>query len=326
MAGLVALGAMSLWRSCVGPNPLPGVKIVVPALWTFALLGLLPLHWRLCVDERGVWRRRFLFWDLWSWDYFARGRLRYGPRDRSIMDPSRQWGRRVLSLANLAAADREQAWNQIADVWHPAEPPMPESLEFRYGEFLRRNPVRLDSEGIRVGKPGTHVRYTWQEVESLDLARLRHDRPDFQELTLRLPDRVVKVHRVPMFGFITENWKDVEADVLAPFLLEHVPGDRQRVRAVFDAPRTRHEYKWQMEAARERTNNAWSCLVGMGICIALGLALYEAIGSDGVFRFLALMCPFGIRFGAMYSQEKQLLSQLEAGGEPVDEFAASASE
>src|SRR5262245_41855020 len=87
--GHAALGAVVLGALTLGP-------------------ALVVLRQLLRVDLDGVSRRRFLSWDLWSWEAFATGQIQQGPALDSFVDPKKPVWRRHLFLEFLA--DEDRAW------------------------------------------------------------------------------------------------------------------------------------------------------------------------------------------------------------------------
>jgi hypothetical protein len=81
-----------------------------------AVLAL--LHWRICVDEDGLSRRRFWNWDRWNWADFANGRIQKGHRF-ALIHFGRPWWRKRLDLDILDDRDREQvaAGSFTRDCW-----------------------------------------------------------------------------------------------------------------------------------------------------------------------------------------------------------------
>src|SRR5262245_7110528 len=77
---VVAL-ALVITTKAVGDNPRSWEEVAaVWAVLAVPLVGLPVLIFRhaLRVDDAGVWRRRFVRWDLWPWRAFAGGEIRDG--------------------------------------------------------------------------------------------------------------------------------------------------------------------------------------------------------------------------------------------------------
>ncbi len=285
--GLVLVGFASFWVNVVLPGRPPGAVAVPVVTWLLVPIGLLPLRWRIAIDEQGVWRRRLWRWELWSWEDFGSGRLKYGYYDHSLVDPGRPRFRRTLSLTYLTEADNEQVWQAIAAALQmPEVPPLPEAFEFRYGE-LWSQPVRMDASGLTIGKRCRARTYAWSEVESLELKRQRHERPDFRELILKLPGRKLHLHRGQQHGIETRNWKGVEPDALAGYLLAHVPVDRQMVMATAGPAVTERELETRLREARKNVREVFQMRVVFRL-MYLGLLLYSWWDRD--WRMLLVSC------------------------------------
>ncbi|MEX0679349.1 MAG: hypothetical protein WD063_19895 [Pirellulales bacterium] len=324
--GFLLIGVAAVWMNRVGlgpPNAKPAAQFVVSCV--IAAAGLLPLGWRLVVDERGVWRRRICRWELWSWDDFGSGRLKHGFHDRSLVDPERPWWRRTLSLGYLTEQDSEQVWKWIQLAWQPPKPDAcPEELHLRYGNLWRGRPVWLDAKGIRIGKGSTQRAYDWNDVELLEVRRRRHERPDFHTLRLKLPRRTVHLRRTMQYGIESRNWKGAEPEQLVGFLLAHVPADRQVVLATAEAPRTPRELEVRLKESRKQLRDVYwlrifivSCMVGLPVWGWFGLGWWRAL----VFGVM-LVLYFAV-FQFFYRQTQDAHEKLPRAGEGMSRPAGN---
>ena len=93
---------------------------IIPVL--LISLGLLAiLRWRICVDARGIARRRLVGWDLWPWEAFAQGEvLDSEAESTSYVLPRKPFWSRKLDLGLLEDADREQVETIIEGCWRRA--------------------------------------------------------------------------------------------------------------------------------------------------------------------------------------------------------------
>ncbi len=223
-------------------TPRTWAQVVVSDLTVLGLplLGVAVLTWRYAVrvDDRGVWRRRLVGWDLWPWEAFASGAVRTGTSKDSWVDPTRPWHRRYLLLEFLAEADRTALAERIRQVWRPAALALPEEVEVRCGLGDR---LRLSRHGIVVRRSGSEQDrfYRWYEVVQLRVTRVDHTRRDFRTLELELP-RETKLIRLKFEKF-GRSWEGPDAEVVLAFLQQYVPAERAQVTALTGPPRDRAE-------------------------------------------------------------------------------------
>jgi hypothetical protein len=92
------------WDHCAVTAAILGVPMLGGALLIFCQL--------LRVDDRGIWRRRLFFWDLWPWEAFTAGKVRQDFRKDSFVFPSNPWWNRNLTLELLQADDRAYLANR----------------------------------------------------------------------------------------------------------------------------------------------------------------------------------------------------------------------
>ncbi len=240
----------------------------------FALLVFRQL---LRVDERGVWRRRFLRWDLWPWEAFAGGEVRQGESQSCWVYPSKPWWNRVLALEFLEEKDREYLVGQIHRRWRPPpRPALPEELVVLW--WLRRW-ARLTWAGIYTGKgrrdAGTF--HPWSAMLQVRIIRLDHARRDCLgvECTLRQGTGPVALpHGLADLALPHEGWRRLwhgaDPELVAAFFERAVPADRLLVFAKKGTPRTLAEVDWRLgDLARIRRH----CRIIIGLCgtIAHGL-------------------------------------------------------
>src|SRR5687768_14057420 len=80
--GLILLIGVAIWVRVVLGRPFQAGNDVIPIVFLVPIIGgslalLVGVYrWRLRIDERGISRRRFRTWDLWSWDEFESGGIR----------------------------------------------------------------------------------------------------------------------------------------------------------------------------------------------------------------------------------------------------------
>jgi hypothetical protein len=238
--------------------------------------------------------------------------LKFGYGDRCFVDPARPFWRRKLSLANLTKADSDQVWKWISLVWQPAETTVPEVLELRVGNLLKRA-VRCDRSGIELGSGTRLQRFLWTEVILLEVEKVRHDRPDFRRLTFQLPSVKLVFFRNQQNGVEGRNWSGAEPDAIAQYLLAHVPENRQVVIAREDEPITPRELDVRLARARGKLREFKQMCWFLGALVAAVLAWF-AFNRD--WRFVAFLgfvvLQYSGVFWFIYRGQRDSLRKLEA--------------
>jgi hypothetical protein len=202
--------------------------------WMASAVALLVLtfRFRIRIDERGVWRRRFVRWDLWPWEAFEQGRVRNGKFGDQLTFPEKSWYWRTLSASFLGEADRDAFEAVVRKYRVPPPPPeLSEVVTLRRGLLMR---VELSAEGIRAG-PVDHEGelIPWSDVVRAEVVRATHDRPDFVTLTLHLPAPTKPVRLSRREG---QNWQGPDAEVIALYLRRHLRDSRFEVTALRGPP------------------------------------------------------------------------------------------
>lgn len=307
----ILLGFVVIWVNSVRLNPPLGSEFLPIGFWVTSAVGLLPLHWRLRVNTRGIARRRFLRWDLWPWEDFAAERLKFGYGDRCFVDPARPFWRRKLSLEVLTTADSDQVWKWISLVWQPAEIDVPAVLEVRVGSLFKRV-VRCDQDGIEVGRGTRLQRFTWSDVVSLEVEKLRHNRPDFRRLTLELPSIKLAFLRNQQNGVESRTWSGAEPEVIARYLLAHAPANRQVVTASQDDPISHRELEVRLTRAlgklREFKQMCWT-LTGLIAAALAGFAIAGEWRIVGILGFIVFQ--YALVFWVIYRRLRDGVRKLE---------------
>ncbi len=252
-----------------------------------------------------------LGWDLWSWEDFTSTHLKLGYTDRSLIDSTRPFGRRTLSLENLTDADSDSLWRWISLAWQPAKAPLPEMLEFRAGEFLKR-PVRLDGNGIQIGRNTQLYRVAWNEVVLLEIDKIRHDRPDFWQLKLKLPGAKLILRRSRHYGIESRNWSGAEPEAIAGLLLSHAPVEKQVVIATKDDPITQQELHARRALARKQMREIKHMCWFLGVP---GTATLAWFAFEFDWKFVAILTFFSLQYIAvvwcLYRMHRDAARKLE---------------
>ena len=216
-----------------------------------AIVAIAALRWRLRVDSSGIARRRFIGWDLWSWDDFERGKVldAEGTSTTYVLKEKPLWARKLtLELLEVSDQSRLEAIVEGLRMRPPLE--LPGEMALRYS--FRKDAV-LAPGGLLLRDRGEETRYRWQEVQSIRICRLDRRRRDFESLEIVLPDRTVLFSMRLHQGQPIRSWsatgggKTPTAEVLAAFLGRFVPRDRLQIDSLSEAPLT-HEL-WQARRA-----------------------------------------------------------------------------
>jgi hypothetical protein len=272
-----------------------------------AVFMLLPLRWRLRVDQHGIARRRLIGWDLWEWSSFASGRIRKaGP---VLLDPMRPWWRRGLQLGFLTEPERKHIVNLINS--HYRLPPPPEVGEALCIQHALIQVAWLDTEGIRLAvkrmsllKCATICRfYPWQDVQRVHITRLDALRRDFVNLEVVLPDEELRWGR-------GSAWGGASAEEMNELLFRHVPAERIEVDIAGERPARRSDLERTLEKLVNHARQfrimycTFSAIIG---ALVISLAIL-----NGVWSALAIAVLFGSTFGSIcWFMQRDLCRRIE---------------
>ncbi len=219
-------------------------------IWVFFLLtspmllgALLIFRLLLRVDDKGIWRRRFIGWDLWSWEAFSGGQVKQGPGEVFTYS-AKPWSKRYLLLEFLTDDDRKQLTSIIKRFWEPPQmPPIPDELFIRWGF---RSWARLTQNAIQIGKGKNDTGNTlsWTAVPQVRITRLDHSRRDFQRVEISSPDSTQPILRLVNYG--SPQWKGSDPEIISAFLECVVPTSQLLVTANDGPPRTLAEVDWRI--------------------------------------------------------------------------------
>ncbi len=244
-----------------------------------------PLSWRLRVDARGIARGRLFWWDHWTWQDLASGRVRK-EHPFILHDPARPWWRRRLTLGYLTEGDQRALVSLINEHYRlPPPPALSDSLTIRYGH--RRIAV-LDSRSIRINDRGRLQDYSWRDVRQAHITRVDPLRRDFSRLVIELPDREIELQILSPNGHATPSWRGAGAEVVNEFLLRHLPSERVETHLVGEPPARRSSIERDLRRAErsEREYRSILWLFGASMLIWTGYAALDR--SFGLVRALAM--------------------------------------
>lgn len=212
-----------------------GLVATVPAL----------LAWRsaIRIDAEGIWRRRLIKWDCWPWDTFLEGRIKDKSSQDSFAHPDKPWYWRYLFLEFLTDEDRKVLHEVIQGVRNRPEIELPEQVTISFG--FRRH-ASFTSDGVQLwhGKQEPGPVIPWEEIGTIELSRIDHDRRDFRELKFSAPAGARPILLTINNG--SPTWSGASAELLAAFLQRHAPQGQLHVNAMNGPPLDLEEYDRRM--------------------------------------------------------------------------------
>jgi hypothetical protein len=209
----------------------------------FVAPAALAWRFRIRVDDRGVWRRGLLRWDLWTWEVFASGAVRQGAYPYAWSDPGKPWHRRMLNLGWLAPAECEWLAARVRQVWTLPAILLPDEVKIRVRERLRERHLELSPRGIVLWREqdSESRHYPWSDVVRVRVTRYAHWKRDFLQMELELPagEPVQRLRGGP--DATPCNWNGPDAETVLACVLNHTAADRVEVTALTGTPQTPDE-------------------------------------------------------------------------------------
>jgi hypothetical protein len=237
VAGVAVAIGLAIWTKVAGLNPRSWEAVAVTAgIFLAGAAGVLAIVflYRIRIDERGVWRRRLVRWDLWPWEAFEGGHIRHGRLGDQLTYPTKGWYWRTISTSVLRKPDRAAFERAVARFRIPPPPPhLPDVLSVKYGLRAR---FELSADGVRLiaHRHDAGELFPWPQVVKVELVRSTHDRPDFVALFLHLPGLADPVRLARPQGHPT--WSGADAEVIALYLERHLDNGRFVVTALSGPP------------------------------------------------------------------------------------------
>src|SRR5262245_9227093 len=224
--GFLVIAATGVWLKAEDPNRSSwiGTIIFLSICETAILLMVVGVfRYRIVIDEQGVWRRRYIHWDLWSWEAFEQGKIRYGKLyTDQLTFPEKPWYWRVIA-SSLFAKPGRSTYEAIVGryMFRPPPPEVPAAVAVNYSLGCR---LELSPDGIRyTAHPKKEAPLVpWSDVIRVEEIRVDHHRPDFLLLELHLPRPTGFVRLKHNCFKPTGN----EVEVLAPFLRQYLDDGR----------------------------------------------------------------------------------------------------
>jgi hypothetical protein len=280
VAGVAVALGLAIWTKLAGLNPRSWEAFAVMAgMYLAGAAGVLAivLRYRIRIDERGVWRRRLVRWDLWPWEAFEGGHIRHGRLGDQLTYPKRNWYWRTISTSVLGEADRAAFEAAVSRFRVPPPPPkLPDVVSAKYGLRAR---FELSADGVRLMAHRHDVGrlIPWPEVVKVELVRSTHNRPDFVALCLHVPGLEKPMRLATVQGRPT--WSGAAAEVVALYLERHLGDDRFEVTALGGPPKGAAEIDRRLarldKAERGLQKLNWYCV----FILAAGIPLLTVIMS-----------------------------------------------
>jgi hypothetical protein len=271
---------------------------------------VVPLRWKLCLDQQGLKRRRLFLWDSWTWDDIASGRLRKLHEWR-LLDPDRPWWRRQLNLEFMARDDIQIVFNALnAHYRLPKAPDLPDVLKIKY-RF--RHSVTFDREAIHLRIRGLEKAYCWPDVQNVSVVRMDTLRRNFRSLQIVLPDEEIDLQN----GAVP-SWHGATSGVINEYLNRHVPPEKISVAVAGHEIPSRSQIERTLKEL-EKTNREMRTLMPVLFILIIGFLVWMWITADSIFAPLTMggiMSLYVPIFVALHlrarAQVKELKNQLNS--------------
>lgn len=293
--GAFALAAVFFWIARFVQNRGP-VDIFVGCV-LFALLAaamVVPLGWKIRVDQHGISRRLFFRWDLWPWAALASGRVsKLHPF--TLHDPERPWWRRRLRLGCMASSDIQEVISMVNTHYKlPPPPSIPGRLAIKYG--FRRS-ATFDANGIHLIIRDMPHDYLWRDLRDIHITRMDPLRRDFKSLVITLPDQELELKRVTHQGGTSPTWRGATAEELNEFLFQFVPPDCIHISIAGHELAKREHIERKLEETKKRTREFVIMMV-VFLPLILGLLVWMAI-DDGIWKATVMGAMFVVFPGSV---------------------------
>ncbi len=258
-----------------------------------AVAVVVPLRWRLRVDEAGLSRRLLFQWDLWPWSDIESGRVRK-LRSHTLYDPGRLLWNRWLSLGYMSEGDIQKVIEAVNERYVlPPPPDLPAKLTIKYG--FRRS-ANFDRNGIHLMVRGEFHEYLWQDIREIHIHRSDPVRRDFMSLIVTLPDQRMELRVVTHQNGATPTWRGATAEEVNEFLLQHAPEDRISV-SVEGKPSTNRDYVEKRLKEVKETRRAFD--IAMAVLFPLLLVGFGWMAvQDGILKAVVMGTAFCTITGA----------------------------
>lgn len=277
----------------------------------FAILAaamILPLRWKLRLDENGVSRRLFR-WDLWSWSDLQSGRIRK-IYPYTLYDPERPWWRRRMRLGYMEANDIQEVISTVNTRYTlPLPPDVPDTLTIKYG-FRRK--VTFDHKGIHLTVCDRPYEYLWRDLREIHLTRMDPARRDFKSLLITLPNQELELKLVTHQGGTSPTWRGATAEEINEYLVQFVPTDRIHTSIAGQQLTKREHIERKLQEAKKRTRE-FAVITLVFLPLIVGLLVWMAI-DDGILKAIVMGAMFAVFPGSViffvYRSHRKQISDL----------------
>jgi len=216
-----------------------GISFSWAAIVVVSVITAAMFRWRLRIDDKGIYRRRFLKWDFWPWEGFRSGE--FVPSKHQFSTFTRETGNllnRGLCVEFLKQDESEQLKELcLAMCPFPVQPEIPDEMTLKVGPFKKT--YRFSNESILCLKTGRT--YSWNDVTECRVKKEHHKRNDFEDICLSLPDVEITLRIVRQNGLANNLWDGPPANIVLRYLLTHVPEEKVTVLAMNGPPASTEE-------------------------------------------------------------------------------------
>lgn len=297
--GAFALAAVYFWIARFVQNrggPVD-ISVIFVGCALFALLAaamVVPLRWKVRVDQRGISRRLLFGWDLWPWAALASGRIsKIHPF--TLHDPERASWRRRLRLEYMAPGDIQEVISMVNTHYKlPPPPSISTTLAIKYG-FRRW--VTFDSNGIHLIVRDMPHDYRWSDLRDVHFTRMDPLRRDFTSLVITLPDRELELKFVTHQGGRSPTWRGATAEELNEVLFRFVPTDRIHISIAGQRLEKREHIERKLKEKKKRAREYVMMMV-FWFPLVLGLLVWKAI-DDGILGAIVMGAMFVVFPGSV---------------------------
>ncbi len=208
---------------------------------------------RVRVDEDGLSRRVWLWWDCWSWDAFHSGRIQYIAERGAFRDPAKPPWRQEFSLAFLGKNDRDAILAVCTHHWSPSPVEHAESITLTFRScFLGTIRLRLEADGILLKERGSESIIPWRQVETVWVTKLSRLQTGFSALYLPLSSVDVKLRCRREELRTRRNWRGPASEVILSFLQRHLSPEKIRSGHLSDPAETSDDLILRIAQARHQ--------------------------------------------------------------------------
>jgi hypothetical protein len=297
----------------VQPRTPANLAVSCAALIAIMLAMILPLRWAIRLDERGIWRRLLVRWELWPWEDFATGAI-HKRHPISLIDRRRPLWRRRIRLDVMQRADWTHVLARVNQVYRlPPAPDLPAALELHSGY---RRVIRL-GDGVQITVRGLQRSYSWHDVVRLRIVRMDPLRRDFQVLQLFLPDDEIRLRYETHQGGSSPGWRGADAEVINEFLLAKLPRSIVDIELFGERPSRKVDVERLLAGVKVNPPYFRTCC---GILLALAAALIVVVAmNDGLWKALGVTLLSGAYAGifalvlqSIRKRRLELKKQLES--------------